>query len=142
MSNMSEQILVGQFEGDGYWKDIVGDSKKYRVSKLAFEHANGAVTMEFEHDLYEENDEVVARFVFDFEDESRFNVLTSDQADGVKLGTGHLFDMYCQYLIVIGDQLVENRLVFSNGGLRIFGSSSRNKKGRFIWWEESLRKTS
>lgn len=138
MDSSAESFLKGEFAGDGVWRDIAGDTKKYRITTLSFESTGDLLKLRFTHDLYEENDSVVAEFAFRFDEDSRFTVFAAESVGGARLGNGHLIDNYCQYLLVIGNTVVENRMVFVEKGLRIFGSSSRNKNGRFIWWEERL----
>ena len=138
MTRRFEEILTGRYEGTGRWTDIVGDSKKYRVSHLQFGRENEVATIDFVHDLYEEDDQVVAKFFLNFESDERFSVRMSAEASSPEIGSGHLFDDYCQYLLVIGSTVVENRMVFLDDALRIYGSSSKNKAGRFISWEETL----
>ena len=41
-------------------------------------------------------------------------------------------------LAALGEMVVENRMVFHDGRLHIFGSSSKNSYGHFIRWEETL----
>ncbi len=129
---------IGRFSGDGQWTDITGESKRYRIDFLEFGKDGGLITLSFAHDLYEENDRVDAEFCFEFQDESRFALLSSKETGHARIGTGHAFNNYCQYLLVLGETLVENRMVFVDDTLRIFGSSSKNKAGRFIRWEETL----
>ena len=137
-STPRKAVLTGRFSGDGRWTDITGESRRYRIDFLEFGEVEGLVTLSFVHDLYEENDRVDAEFCFEFENESQFALLSSKGTGHAKIGTGYAFDNYCQYLLVIGETLVENRMVFVGDTLRIFGSSSKNKAGRFIRWEETL----
>ena len=135
---MLSREFFGSFAGLGRWTDITGESRSYRIVYLQFEADDDAIVLRFFHDLHEEDDEVIAEFRFDFRDEHAFSVSSIAGEQRQSLGSGHAFRDFCQYCLVIGDMMVENRLVLYEGRLHVFGSSSRNQQGRFIHWEEVL----
>ncbi len=130
--------LTGSYEGNGKWVDITNDSKKYKIPEFKLSCEDNSVRLSFYHDLYEEDDEVRANFIFEFENKNHFKVFSDGEHGKHEVGSGNCFGNFCHYLLVIGEMVVENRMVFKEDKLYIFGSSSKNKFGHFIHWEEVL----
>ena len=63
------------------------------------------------------------------------------EVGGTSIGNGYFFDTRCHYHIKAGEAFVEANCHLVEGGLEVFGSSSRNAEGNYIAWKETLRRS-
>jgi hypothetical protein len=125
--------LAGVYEGTGSWHESTGRSQSYRVRQTNRGTGTGFEIL-FHHD-FDDGSVVNAHFTMSWRTPSLFAV----SAAGKPMGNGYLIDRYCHYHLEVGAAFVEVSLMAVEGGLHVFGSSTKNAAGHYIAWHEKLQ---
>ncbi len=135
---MSASLMknLGQYVGDGTWRDDAGETKRYRV-EMTIEPAEGGARLAFRHIFGEEPDQpdILQSFEFTIVAPS---ILRFELGDMV--GRGYFADDLLHYTIPIPGNAVEVTYFFADGGIRVAGSAEKNAAGRYIMWDEVLER--
>jgi hypothetical protein len=126
--------FVGAYKGDGRWIDVTGESKAYRVAQEMSLRPSGLL-IAYAHEFFEED----ASRSGTFELTATPSSLLTVHMNGTQVGFGYLFASYLHYYVQVGDAFVEVSYEIDGQKIHVRGSSTRNARGRFIAWHESLK---
>lgn len=129
------QPLIGDYEGDGRWTDELGATGSYQITQ-SISRADNGLKLSFRHIFDNDDPEVNAEFLLTWTATPFFNVCVGEAV----LGKGYAFDDFCHYMLEMPATVVEANYFLTEGGLRVYGSSSRNADGNAIAWREQLRR--
>lgn len=125
--------FLGNWQGSGTWRDAAGKSGGYQVDHEC-RRAENSVEVIFRH-TFDDATVTDARFRFAPIDSVLFDLFAS----GSRLGNGYVFPDYAHYFLKTGDSYVEASYSIAGPRLHVYGSSTKNKEGLFVAWNEELR---
>lgn len=130
--------LVGRYEGEGAWCDETGESKRYRIEMRFERESEGEMRHWFRHIFFEEQTETEQAVRLSLEEGGR----VSASMENVRIkGRGYFTGSALHYELDVPNNRIEVTHLFGDAGaVHVLGSSERNTQGRFIWWEENLRR--
>ena len=135
MDISSVTVFHGNYAGSGFWVDVAGESKRYRIAQT-IDVRESEICIRYEHDFFEEGTKSQGTFVLLRASEQ----LLSVRVNGSQVGNGYIFGDVFHYHIRVGDAYVEVGYCITERGLLVTGSSTKNAQGRFIAWQETLEK--
>ena len=135
MDTSSATVFHGDYAGNGFWVDVAGESKRYRIVQV-IDVRESEICVRYEHDFFEEGTKTQGTFVLLRAGEQ----LLSVRMNGSQVGNGYIFGDVLHYHIRVGDAYVEVGYRGTERGMLVTGSSTKNAQGRFIAWQETLEK--
>lgn len=134
------QALAGRYEGDGAWHDEAGDSKRYRIDMHLEPQPDGTLRDWFRHSFCEEGTEASQAIRMTPRGNGVLDILLEGTAIA---GRGYCSGTVLHYeLDVPGNPVQVTQQAGGDGTLTITGSARKNAQGRYIWWQETLRRLS
>ena len=127
--------LFGRFAGRGTWHEANGEQDGYRVEQVIAPTAEGWRT-DFTHVFDNGDPDTVAAFAFRRVTPDLYRAFAGE----AEIGQAYVFGDFAHYTLKLGEMIVEASMAADGAGLRIFGSSSTNKAGNAIAWQERLER--
>ncbi len=129
------ESLAGSYMGQGRWRDDAGGEGAYHVTHNV-EVTEKGPRVSFHHIFDNGDPDVEAAFNLEWS----VSPLLAVKAGDAVIGSGYVAGALCHYTLQLGDKIVESTFQPHNGGLRVYGSSSKNADGNFIAWSEVLER--
>ncbi|QDC07842.1 hypothetical protein FHY55_00645 [Oceanicola sp. D3] len=127
----------GRYTGTGRWADAQGDSHGYKVELELTPEGEHGLWLRFRHVFTEEQTpDVVMQIPLQV---TAPGILTFELA-GMPQGLGYYTETALHFTLPVQNAAVEATHIFGNGGCHVLGSSQKNSLGRYIMWEEHLRR--
>jgi len=131
--------FLGTYVGEGVWRDETTETRRYRVDMRLSAAPDGTIEQWFRHLFFEENDDVVEQTLVLATDAAGVVACTMPAAQ--LAGKGYTSgDIFHYELHLPGNAIEVTQFYAPDGGVRVVGSAERNKFGRYIWWQETLRR--
>lgn len=126
---------LGQYVGEGTWRDDAGESRRYRI-EMTLEPAEGGLRQAFRHIFFEGDEpDVLQSMEFKVHAPSILSFTMGDLT-----GRGFYTADVLHYTIPVPGNAVQATHFFDRRGVRVVGSAEKNKAGRFVMWEELLER--
>lgn len=130
---------LGRYEGEGTWRDETGESQTYTVEMTLSARDGDGLTIAYRH-VFAADDEPDVALSIDLRCDAP-SILSFELPGLPVKGRGYHSGDFLHYTIPIPGNAVEVTLFVTADGARLAGSSQKNSAGRYIMWEERLKKT-